>query len=113
MFEQATIKVEKEKEFAELQRRGRADFLQRKGRSSCELLQQQECPHPRTWDAVLAKGLIERADEALAKAGDAAKSLYESLTVADQGQLREFYLAQIEKSSRHREQKFQKIYRYY
>jgi hypothetical protein len=67
----------------------------------------------RNLDAVLEKGLIERADQALAKSGRTAKSLYDALTVADQGQLREFYLSQLEQVEPALRTKFQKIYRYY
>jgi len=110
-FEQATIKVEKEKEFAELRDAVQRIFSSEKGKF-LQLLQSKNV-RIRNLDAVLVKGLIERADEALAKAGYAAKSLYDSLTVADQGQLREFYLSQLEQVEPALRTKFQKIYRYY
>ena len=64
-FEQATIKVEKEKEFAELRDAVQRIFSSEKGKF-LQLLQSKNV-RIRNLDAVLAKGLIERADEALAK----------------------------------------------
>ena len=110
-FEQATIKVEKEREFAQLRDAIERAFSNEKGKF-LQLLQSKNV-RIRNLDAVLEKKLIERADEALAKSGQSAKSLYESLTVADQGQLREFYLSQLEQIELALRTKFQKIYRYY
>ena len=110
-FEQATIKVEKEKEFAQLRDAIERAFSSEKGKF-LQLLQSKNV-RIRNLDAVLDKKLIERADEALAKSSQSAKSLYESLTVADQGQLREFYLSQLEQVEPALRTKFQKIYRYY
>ena len=110
-FEQATIKVEKEKEFAQLRDAVQRAFSSEKGKF-LQLLQSKNV-RIRNLDAVFEKKLIERADEALAKSGQSAKSLYESLTVADQGQLREFYLSQLEQVEPALRTKFQKIYRYY
>jgi hypothetical protein len=110
-FEQATIKVENEKEFAELRDAVQRIFSSEKGKF-LQLLQSKNV-RIRNLDAVLEKGLIERADESLAKSKRTAKSLYEALTVADQGQLREFYLSQLEQVEPALRTKFQKIYRYY
>jgi hypothetical protein len=110
-FEQATIRVEREKEFAELRDAVQRIFSSEKGKF-LQLLQSKNI-RIRNLDAVLEKRLIERADEALANSGKTAKNLYEALTVADQGQLREFYLSQLEQVEPALRTKFQKIYRYY
>jgi len=64
-------------------------------------------------EAVLAKGLLEKVDESLAKSGQTAQQLYEALTVSDQAQLREFYLSKIEEIEPALRAKFQKLYSYY
>jgi hypothetical protein len=64
-------------------------------------------------EAVLAKGLLEKVDESLAKSGKTAQQLYEALTVSDQAQLREFYLSKIEEIEPALRAKFQKLYSYY
>jgi hypothetical protein len=111
-FEQATIKVEREKEFEELQgiiarvlSPGTMErFLKRLNRDSLRV---------RDWDAVLAKSVFEKVDEELAKSGKTARSLYGSLTVSDQAQMREFYLSKIEQVDAALRHRFKKLYQYY
>jgi hypothetical protein len=111
-FEQAAIRIEKEKEFEELtdafSRALGADkvekFLKRVRRSSSRV---------RDVEAVLAKGVLEQVDEVLAKSGKTARALYTSLTVSDQAQMREFYLSRIEEVDPKLRTKFRKLYRYY
>jgi hypothetical protein len=109
-FEQATIKVEKEKEFQELRgaidRALSADLI-------AKFLKQMESSgvRIRDFDAVLAKGVLEKGDESLAK--KQASGLYQSLPVSDQAQIREFYLSRIEQVEPALRTKFQKLYRYY
>jgi hypothetical protein len=111
-FQQAAINIEREKEFEEL--KGAMDrilgpekvekFLKRLQRSGIRV---------RDWETALAKGVFEQVDESLAKSETTAKRLYEALTVADQGQIREFYLSRIEEVEPKLRTKFQKLYRYY
>src|ERR1700749_4016579 len=54
----------------------------------------------RDFEKVLALGILESVDGALAKSGTTARKLYESLTVSDQALMREFYLERIEKVDR-------------
>ena len=111
-FEQATIKVEREQEFGELHRAiarvfesGRVEqFLKCVDRSSKRI---------RDFQAVLDRGMIEQVDEALAQSKRAAIGLYNALSESDQGQMREFYLSQMEQVEPALRTKFQKIYRYY
>lgn len=108
-FEQATIRVEKEKEYEEL--RGAIShafsperiekFLKRVNREGVRV---------RDWDSVLARGILEQVAEA--KAGK-ARELYDALTVSDQAQIREFYLSRVEEVDPGLRTKFQKPFRYY
>jgi hypothetical protein len=109
-FEQATLKVDNEQEFQELRgaidRALGADLV-------AKFLKQMESSgvRIRDFDAVLAKGVFEKGDKSLAK--KQAGSLYQSLTVSDQSQIREFYLSRIEQVEPALRTKFQKLYRYY
>ena len=111
-FEQATIKVEREKEFEELHgiiahvlSSGTTErFLKRLNRDNLRV---------RDWDSVLAKGVFERVDDELAKSGKTAQSLYQALTVSDQAQMREFYLSRIEQIDAALRHRFKKLYQYY
>ena len=109
-FEQATIKVEREKEFAELKAAiSRAfvpasaeQYLKRVAKAGLRI---------RDFDSVLAKGVLEQVG-ALEK-GQSAKALYEALTLTDQAQMKEFYLSKIEEVGPEFRAKYQKIYQYY
>jgi hypothetical protein len=110
-FDQATIKVEKEKEFGELKNavltavspENAQKFLKRVSSAGIRI---------RDFELVLAKGVFEQIDGAVAK-GQSAQVLYSSLTMTDQGQLKEFYLSKIEEVAPELRRKFQKIYQYY
>jgi len=110
-FDQATIKVEKEKEFGELKNAVLAafsaenvqKFLKRVSSAGIRI---------RDFELILAKGLFEQIEGAVAK-GQNPQALYSSLTVTDQGQLKEFYLFKIEDVAPELRAKFQKIYQYY
>jgi hypothetical protein len=111
-YQQAVIRIEREKEYQELkgaiQRAVGAEkmkqFLKRVESSGLRV---------RDVEAVLSKGLLEKVDESLAKSGQTAQQLYEALTVSDQAQLREFYLSRIEEIEPALRAKFQKLYSYY
>ena len=110
-FEQATIKVEKEKEFGELKSAiltafspaNVQKFLKRVSSVGVRI---------RDFDLVLAKGVFEQVDGAL-QDGHRAQALYSSLTVTDQAQMKEFYLFKIEEVTPELRARFQKIYQYY
>ncbi len=57
----------------------------------------------RDFESVLAKGLL----------GPSTKTTYGSLTNGDQGQIREFYLASLERVAPELREKFFKLYSYY
>ena len=109
-FEQAAIRIEKEKEFEELKGAiNRAldperveKFLKRVRRSGARI---------RDLEAILARGVFEKVDGTLAKLG--AQKLYQALTVSDQAQMREFYLSRVEEVEPGLRTKFQQLYRYY
>ncbi len=110
-FEQATIKVEQEKEFEELkgaiERIFRPEkvekFLRRIGKEGVRV---------RQWDKVIAQGIIEHVDDKFGKSATARK-LYEALPVSDQAQMREFYLSKLEGVSEELRTRYKKIYQYY
>ena len=111
MFEQATIKVEKEKEFGELKSailtafspENVQMFLKRVSSAGVRV---------RDFDAILRKGVLEQIGGAVAK-GQKAQAFYSSLPVTDQAQIKEFYLFKIEEVAPELRAKFQKIYQYY
>ncbi len=110
MFEQATIKVEKEKEFEHLKAaivRAFAPpvvekYLRRVAKAGLRI---------RDFDSVLAKRVLEQVG-ALEK-GESAKSLYEALSLTDRAQMKEFYLSKIDEVGSELRAKYQKIYQYY
>ena len=109
-FQQAAIKIEREKEFSELKSALDRIFaperverlLQRLSRKGIRI---------RDFDLVLTAGILEDVDDAI-RSGSASK-LYESLTVSDQAQIREFYLARVEEVDSTLRNKFKKLYQYY
>jgi len=108
-FEQAAIRVEKEKEFDELKvaiNRAFAPelvekYLKRVGRAGIRI---------RDLESGLAKGVLEQVG---ALSGQKAKDLYAALTTTDQAQMKEFYLFKIEEVGPELRAKYQKIYQYY
>jgi type III secretory pathway component EscV len=111
-FEQATIKVEKEREFGDLR-----DALLRVFSTAqvVALLKRLDSKNIRVrdLDAVLSAGVIEKLDAELGQAGKKTLALYQSLTVSDQAQLREFYLSKLEEVDPALRTRFNKVYRYY
>jgi hypothetical protein len=111
-FVQAGIRVEKEQEFAGL--KGAVErafgavnlqkFLKRLSSSKVRI---------RDFDGVLAQRCLERVDSTLQRSGKTAQALYRSLSMSDQGQMREFYLSKIEQVDLATRQKFHKLYQYY
>ena len=110
-FEQAAIKVEREKEFAELKSALDRIFAPERVERLLHRLSRKGI-RIRDFDLVLAGGSLEQVDQALGRPG-AARKLYESLSVSDQAQIREFYLSKIEEVDSTLRTKYQKLYRYY
>ena len=111
-FEQALIKVEQEKEFEELKSaisralapENAGKFLKKVASAGLRI---------RHFDLVLAKGVLEQVDGALAKSEQGAKGLYAALTMSDQALMKEFYLSKIEEVDSELRTKFHKLYQYY
>ena len=107
-FDQAVIKVDKEREFDELKH-----FIVRAfAPDKVEAFLKQFKKHGlrvRDWDSVLAKRLLEKVDAN----GKTARELYDSLTVSDKAQIREFYLFRVEEVEPKLRTRFHSIYQYY
>ena len=108
-FVQAAIKVENEQGFGELKAAIEQVFTADRITKYLKKLSSQNI-RIRDWDAILAAGTIDVIAET--KLG-AARSIYEALTVSDQGQIREFYLSKIEEVDQALRARFPKLYRYY
>ena len=112
MFEQAGIEVQKKTEFEELKAaivrafssQNTEKFLKRVEREGIRI---------RDFDSLLAKRVFERMDSTLAGSGHSAKSLYESLALTDQAQMKEFYLFKLEEVGPELRAKYHKLYQYY
>ena len=111
-YEQATIKVEKEAQFAELKAAIERAFS---GAAVEKLLKKLESKGARIrdFDSVLDKQAIEHVDGTLREARKTAKGLYQELTLTDQGQMREFYLSKLEQVEEALRHKFKKVFQYY
>ncbi len=110
-FEQATIRVEKEKEFTEMKRAILTAFAPENVQKFLKRLSSAGV-RVRDLDSILAKGIVEQLNGAFAQ-GQKAQALYSSLTITDQAQLKEFYLFKVEEVAPELRAKFQKIYQYY
>ena len=105
-FEQAAIKVEKAQEFARVQAAIEQviaaekveHFLKQMDRKGIRI---------RDFDAVLAQRVLD------GETAQNSQQLYQSLTLSDQAQMREFYLSKIEKVDVALRHKFKKLYQYY
>jgi len=107
-FEQATIGVVREREFSEL-KKTIEDAVS--GARIVKYLKSLASHKVRVRDLerVLAANAL---DDATASRRGTAESLYSSLPVSDQAQLREFYLSKIEEVDPVLRTKFHKLYQY-
>ncbi|MBZ5548113.1 MAG: hypothetical protein LAO22_09190 [Acidobacteriia bacterium] len=108
-FEQATIRIEKEREFGDLKAALAQTFSSDRIVKYLKALDRRNI-RIRNLDAVLRADVTDSATGA--KAGT-ARSLYEALTVSDQAQMREFYLSKIEEVEPALRANFSKLYQYY
>jgi hypothetical protein len=107
-FEQATIKVVKEREFGELKAVIEQALAPEKIVKYLKALDSRGL-QVRNLDGILAAQVIDSVAEV--KTGT-AKSLYSALPISDQAQLREFYLSRIEEVDSALRVKFRKVYQY-
>jgi hypothetical protein len=108
-FEQATIKVEKVEEFGKLQAAVEEAFSPEKVKRFLKGLQRARI-RVRDFDAVVVLGALEAVT---GRADLSARRLYNSLTLSDQAQMREFYLSKLEGVDIALRHKFKKLYQYY
>jgi hypothetical protein len=107
-FEQATIKVEKAQEFAELQAAVEHVFQSANAERFLKQMD-RKAVRVRDFDGVLAKKVLESVVSAKVD----AEKLYQALTLSDQAQMREFYLSKLETVEQSLRHKFKKLYQYY
>jgi len=108
-FEQGVLKVENEREFGDLKTAIEKAFAADQVTKYLKLLDGRGI-RVRDLDAVFAADAIDRA--AGNKTGT-ARSLFSSLAVSDQAQVREFYLTKLEEIDPALRAKFHKLYQYY
>ena len=111
-FRQATIAIEKQKEFEELKDAVSRVFAAAQVEEFLKRLQEVDT-RVRNWESVLSKGVLDKVDQVLARSKTTAQQLYQSLPVSDQAQMREFYLSKIETVEAQLRHKFRKLYQYY
>jgi len=112
-FEQATIKIEKQQEFAKLQAAVEQAFLPEKAERFLKQLDRKGI-RIREFDAVLSSRVLEDAVAgSAAGSGLSAWQLYQALPLSDQAQMREFYLSKLETVDTKLRHKFKKLYQYY
>jgi hypothetical protein len=109
-FEQAVIKVDKERDFGELKSIIVRVFASEAVERFLRQLKRQGL-RVRDWDSLLAKRILDKFAKSLA--GKTAQELYDSLTLSDKAQIREFYLFRVEEVEPKLRAKFHKIYQYY
>ena len=109
-FEQASIPVDKPAEFGELRTAIESAFTPERVEKLLAALKRKDV-RIRDWDSVLRKRVLEKVEPRLEQAGSSARELYGALTVSDQGQIREFYLSQLEQVSSPLRHKFHRLYR--
>jgi len=111
-FEQAAIKVQNEADFDQLRAALQRCFAAPNAEAVLKRMHGKGV-RVRDFDGVLKERILERADEPLAQSGKTARQLYESLSLSDQAQMREFYLFKVEEVDPALRAKFHKIYQYY
>ncbi len=109
-FEQATIKIQSEPEYAKLQQAIEQAFQPEKTERFLKQLERNDV-RVRDFDGVLASRALE--DAAGSQADLNATQLYQALPVSDQAQMREFYLSKLEGIEAALRHKFKKLYQYY
>ena len=109
-FEQAAIAIEKQQEFAEL--RGAIERVFASGRvEKFFATLKSKGVRIRDFESVLTKRVLESVTPEMKKAKASAWALYDALTVSDKGQMREFYLVQVEQVPSELRHKFHQVYR--
>ena len=105
-FEQATIKVEKEKEFEELKAAIERAFRPEAVEKFLKQVKSKGL-RVRDFDSVLSRKILDK------ELGSSAHSLHQVLTVSDRAQMREFYLSKLEGVEQALRHRFKRLYQYY
>ncbi len=109
-FEQAAIPIQKGKEFGELIGAMEKVFAPQRVERFLAAVKSKGI-RVRDLQDVLAKGIFERLEPGWKKSsGRSARELYQALAVSDQGQVREFYLMQVEQVPGELRTKYRSIY---
>ena len=108
-FEQAAIKIERVEEFGQLQRAIEEAFSTEKVGRFLKRLYRGKI-RIRDFDTVLVSGTLEATT---GRADFSARPLYNSLTLSDQAQMREFYLSKLEAIDVPLRHKFKMLFQYY
>ena len=108
-FEQAAIRIDREREFGELKAALEQVFAADRIVQYLKKLDSRRI-RVRDWDMALAADAI---DVVVGAQRGTARSLYQALTVSDQAQMREFYLSRIEEVEPALRARFSKLYQYY
>jgi hypothetical protein len=111
-FEQATIKVQKQDEFAKLQTAVEQAFLTENAERFLKQLDRKGI-RVRDFEAVLCARTLEQAGAGSAKSELSAWQLYQELPLSDQAQMREFYLSKLETVDIALRHRFKRLYQYY
>ena len=94
-FVQAGIKVQKEVEFGQL--RALIERVLAPGSVESFLREvKRKGLRVRQWESILQAKILESRDRGSAASGQSAGQQYEAMPPSDQGQIREFYLTQVE-----------------
>jgi len=109
-FEQAGLRVEKEKEFSELKGVIERLFAPDNAEKFLGALHKNGI-RVRDFDLLIPSGVLERLDPSLHEFG--ARKLYEALPLSDRAQVREFYLFKVEEVEPGLRARFHKLYQYY
>ena len=108
-FEQAAIKVEKAEEFGQLWRAIEEVFSPEKVQGFLKRLHRGKI-RIRDFDGVIVCKTLEATT---GRADFSARRLYNSLTLSDRAQMREFYLSKLEGVDVALRHKFKRLYQYY
>ncbi len=109
-FEQAEIPIERQKEFSQLRGAIERAFAPACVERFFAALKRKNL-RIRDFDSLLSGRIFESVDPELKQGGATAQALYGALAVSDQGQVREFYLVQVEQVPGELRHKFHHVYR--
>jgi hypothetical protein len=110
-FQQPVLRIDRLDEFEQFHSALARIFAPAAVEKFLRLLQRKGVPI-RDFHRVMREKLLEKSDAALGKS-KGAQQLYDSLTVSDQAQIREFYLTTLEAVDQPLRERFNKLYRYY